>query len=47
MAATASKRSGAKSKLSQSSVKSVWSAYFQKRAEVDRRRRTERAKKKT
>lgn len=39
-ARASSKRQGTKSqKLNQSSVKSVWSAYFMRRAEADRRRR--------
>jgi hypothetical protein len=46
MGAKASKRQGAKSKMAQASVKSVWCAYFLRRAEADRKRRQERRKQK-
>jgi hypothetical protein len=46
MAAKASlKRMGKKSELKQESVKSVWCAYFLRRAEIDRKKKAERPKK--
>lgn len=45
MAAKASKNHEGKLRLNQASVKSVWCAYFLRRAEADKRRR-ERSKKK-
>jgi hypothetical protein len=44
MAAKASREQGKKSKLKQESVKSVWAAYFARRAEADEKRRAKKPK---